>query len=84
MTNPYVKHTTTLNTPPPLLRGGGVKFGAGAKFCFFGIKSLAPAQNFIKGGGGDVKGCMLNTGVGHSASASYSLLNLKSEILNNI
>ena len=26
------------------------------------------------GGGGDVKGCMLNTGVGHSASASYSLL----------
>ena len=44
------------------------KFSAGAK-------SYTPALNFIiGGGGGDVKGCMLNTGVGHSASASYSLL----------
>ena len=37
---------------------------------------MIPNENFYKGGGGgrDVKGCMLNTGVGHSASASYSLL----------
>ena len=40
---------------------------------FAGDRILLPAKNFHKEGG-DVKGCMLNTGVGHSASASYSLL----------
>ena len=50
-----------------------MKFGAGAKrfrfesFCA-GAENSAPAPNFIKGGGGggcDVKGCMIKTGVGH-------------------
>ena len=35
-----------------------------------------PAKILIKGGG-DIKGCMLNTRVGHSPSVSYSLLELQ-------
>ena len=61
-----------------------MKFGAGAKLLMlriwrrrqtFDAQDLAPAPNFINGGGGgDVKGCMINAEVGHSASASYLLL----------
>ena len=52
---------------------------AGENRMIAGENRMIAGENFYKGGmggggGGDVKGCMLNTGVGYSASASYSLL----------
>ena len=70
MTNP-VFSIQPLTSPPFIKVGAGTKFLEPApNFVLLVANVLASAPNFIKGGGGaDVKGCMLNTGVGHSPSA---------------